>query len=240
MPCSESTASPLVIFDLDGTLVETGPDLVDSLNHSIATIGLAPFKEDDLIHLVGQGARTMIMRALKERGVASSDDIVESLLVSFLAHYEEAMPGRSVPYPGLITALDNLARAGMQLAVCTNKTEALARLLLEKLDMARRFAVVTGGDTFAVRKPDAGHILGTIDLAGGARERAVMIGDSVNDILAAGNAGVASIAVSFGYSDRPVRDLGASRVIDGYDALTPSLINTLLHGYQEPVAGLTR
>ena len=228
MPKSEPSVSPLVIFDLDGTLVETGPDLVASLNHSIATIGLAPFEMEDVGHLVGQGARTMILRALDERGIGPSEDVVSALLASFLSYYEATMPGRSAPYPGLLQALDALTAEGMKLAVCTNKSETLARRLLEELDIARRFAAVTGGDTFPVRKPDPAHILGTIERAGADRDNCVMIGDSINDILAASGAGVGSVAVSFGYSDRPAAELGASVLIDRYEQLTPALVRELI------------
>ena len=116
----------------------------------------------------------------------------------------------------------------MRLAVCTNKTERLARRLLGSLAMDERFAAITGGDTFSVRKPDAGHILGTIERAGGQARTSLMIGDSINDIAAANSAGVASVAVSFGYSDQPVATLGARRIIDHYDTLTPAFVQELI------------
>lgn len=222
--------TPLVIFDLDGTLLDTGPDLVDSLNHAIGTVGLAPFEADDVGHLVGQGARVMIRRALSDRGVAESETLINRLQEAFLAHYAAGIPGRSAPYPGVADALDRLAAAGMALAVCTNKHEALARRLLEALAFAPRFAAITGGDSFSVRKPDAGHILETIRVAGADGRPAVMIGDSINDIAAARAAGIASIAVTFGFSDVPVTELGANRVIDHFDALTPALVRGLLAG----------
>ncbi len=218
----------LVIFDLDGTLVDTGPDLVASLNHAISTIGLSAFDEADIVHLAGRGARVMIERALELRGADRSEGSVARLLASFLAYYEANMPGLSRPYPGLIAALDRLGAAGMRLAVCTNKYEALARRLLASLAMDGRFAAITGGDTFEVRKPDGGHILGTIDLAGGLPAQTLMVGDSINDIAAAGNAGIPSVAVSFGYSDLPVETLGASRIIDSYDALTVDFVRQLV------------
>ena len=116
----------------------------------------------------------------------------------------------------------------MRLAVCTNKLEELAIPLIEKLGLADRFAVVTGGDTFPVRKPDAGHILGTIEKAGARPQDAVMIGDSINDILAARNAGIPSIAVTFGYSDVPVAELGADHVISRFSELNAELVRRLL------------
>lgn len=218
----------LVIFDLDGTLLDTGPDLVASLNHAIATVGLAPFEEAAIGHLAGQGARVMIERALEMRDVGRSEELTARLLDVFLTYYEANIPGLSRPYPGLVAALDRLSTAGMRLAVCTNKLESLARRLLESLDLDRRFAAITGGDTFAVRKPEAGHILGTIERAGGQVRTSVMIGDSINDIAAANSAGIASVAVSFGYSDQPATTLGATRVISRFDTLTPDLVHELI------------
>ncbi|HET7412617.1 MAG TPA: HAD family hydrolase [Pararhizobium sp.] len=237
MPKPNGETAPLVIFDLDGTLIETGPDLVDSLNHAISMIGLAPFGDYDLAHLVGQGSRVMIDRALELRGTPADEAAIEELLTAFLAFYKANIPGRSAPYPGLVAALERLDHAGMRLAVCTNKQETLARELLDALGLSHRFAAVTGGDTFPMRKPDAGHILGTIERAGGEKASAVMVGDSINDIAAARNAGIPSLAVSFGYSDVPAAKLGAARVIDHYDALTPSLMGELLNGRQAKADG---
>ncbi len=220
--------APLVIFDLDGTLVDTAPDLVASLNHTIVAAGLEPVTYDDLTHLVGQGARVMIRRAFEMRGKPIDDEAAEPLLQRFLVHYKKEMPGASRPYPELAEALDELEAAGMRLAVCTNKLEELAIPLIEKLGLADRFAAVTGGDTFPVRKPDAGHILGTIEKAGARPQDAVMIGDSINDILAARNAGIPSIAVTFGYSDVPVTELGADHVISRFSELNAELVRRLL------------
>ena len=217
-------SAPLVIFDLDGTLIDTAPDLIDSLNHTIAAGGLAPLTFADLTHLVGQGARVMIRRAFELRGHSLDETAVEPLLDRFLAHYKAQMPGESRPYPGLAECLNRLSAAGMKLAVCTNKSEELALPLLEKLELASRFVAITGGDTFPVRKPDARHIFGTIERGGGDPQRSVMIGDSINDILAARNAGIPSIAVTFGYSDVPVADLHPDHVIASFDQLTVGLV----------------
>lgn len=220
--------STLVIFDLDGTLVDTGPDLLDSLNHTIATVGHQPVTLGDLDHLVGQGARAMIARALHMRGRPAEQDLDDRLLETFLTHYADNMPGRSKAFPGLANALDAFQEQGVALAVCTNKTEALSRRLLHALGLADRFATIVGGDTLAFRKPDGRHILGTIDMAGGDRRRSVMIGDSVNDIAAARSAGVVSVGVPFGYTDVPVRELGPDHVIEHFDELTIDLVDELL------------
>ncbi|MBP2549343.1 phosphoglycolate phosphatase [Neorhizobium galegae] len=223
-----SVPPALVVFDLDGTMIDTAPDLIASLNHTIAVADLAPVNFDDLTHLVGQGARVMIRRAFELRKAPLEEGAVEPLLKRFLDHYKAEMPGRSRIYDGLVESFDRLESAGMRLAVCTNKLGELAYPLLEQMGLSGRFATMTAGDTFAVRKPDARHLLGTIEKAGGDPARSVMIGDSVNDILAARNAGVASIAVTFGYSDVPVDTLDPTRVISHFDQLSVDLIQDVL------------
>ena len=218
----------LAVFDLDGTLIDTAPDLVDSLNHTIAARDLPPVTYADLTHLVGHGAKAMIERAFALRKAPLADSDFPPMLERFIEHYKGGMPGKSRPYPGLVGALDRLAAAGIMAAVCTNKMESLARPLIEGLGMTARFAAITGGDTFAVRKPDAEHLLGTIRLAGGDRSRTVMIGDSANDFKVAANAGVPSVAVPFGYSDVPVEMLKPTRVIGHFDELTADLVKDLL------------
>lgn len=222
--------SPLAIFDLDGTLVDTAADLVSSLNHTIAAAGLAPVTYDDLTHLVGQGARVMIKRAFALRETELPETDIEPLYERFITHYRAEMPGESRPYPGIVNTLDALREAGITLAVCTNKTEILALPLLEKLGLTGYFAAITCGDTFSFRKPDARHILGTIEKAGGDIRSSIMVGDSINDILAAKNAAVPSIGVTFGYSDVPMVELEPDVVIDDFAELTPDLVGRLLTG----------
>ncbi len=222
--------APIIVFDLDGTLIDTAPDLISSLNHTIAAAGLAPVGYEDVTHLVGNGARVMIERAFRLRDVPLTQEDLGALLDRFIAHYKSEMPGESRPFPGLADALARLAEAGYGLAVCTNKIEELAIPLIEKLGLSGHFSVIAGGDTFAVRKPDAGHLTGTIEKAGGDPRRAIMVGDSINDVLAAKNAGVPSIVVPFGYSDKPVEELGADRLINHFDELTPALIEDMLAG----------
>ncbi|WP_082476892.1 HAD family hydrolase [Rhizobium sp. Leaf371] len=242
MPASLSSASTAsasisgalppatIVFDLDGTLVDTAPDLVASLNHAVTQAGLAPVGYDDLTHLVGHGAQAMIERTFAMRDKPLSKDDLAWQMKEFVAHYHATMPGASMPYPGVLDAMDRLSAAGYLLAVCTNKLEMLARTLIDSLGLTARFAAITGGDTFDVRKPDAEHLLATIRLAGGTPARAVMIGDSRNDILVAHNAAIPSIAVPFGYSDVAVETLGPSVVITHFTELTPDLVERLLAG----------
>jgi phosphoglycolate phosphatase len=216
-----------IVFDLDGTLIDTAPDLVESLNHTIAARNLDPVSYEDLTHLVGQGARVMIQRAFALRGVSLAEDELPALLDRFIDHYEAGMPGKSHPYPGLIEALTRLKEKGYILAVCTNKMERLAIPLIERLELTAYFATIAGGDTFAFRKPDPAHIQATVERAGGNAHKVLMIGDSINDILAARNGNIPSIAVPFGYSDVPVEELGASHIIRHFDELTIELVERL-------------
>lgn len=220
--------APLVIFDLDGTLVDTAPDLVASLNHTITVEGLPPVTFEDLTHLVGQGVHMMLERAFRMHDRVLDDETRARLYDRFIAFYMETMPGKSSPYPGVIAAMDRLEAVGFKLAVCTNKVGMLTLPLLEKLGLKERFVAITCGDTFEFRKPDARHILGTVELAGALPSRSVMVGDSINDIAAAKNAGIPAIAVPFGYSDVPVADLSPDLIITHYDDMTPHSIEALL------------
>ena len=222
--------APLVIFDLDGTLIDTAPDLIDSLNYTVEAVDMAPFTFEDITHLVGQGVKVMIRRAFELRERELDPETEDRLFDRYMEHYKAGMPGRSKPYAGVVDCMDRLSAAGMRLAVCTNKIEQLAFPLIEGLGLLERFEVMTCGDTFAVRKPDAGHIFGTIERAGGDPAMTVMIGDSVSDIRAAQNAGIPSVAVTFGYSDVAVETLDPSHVISGYDQLTVDVVLGLLSG----------
>lgn len=218
----------LVIFDLDGTLLDTSFDLIDSLNVCLAAHDLAPVTYDDVNVLVGQGAIAMLKRGFELRDYRYDDQIIRDMFHLFLEHYSANMPGKSRLYPGLGQAMDQLIDAGYKLAICTNKNEGLARKLLTELGLIDRFCALTGGDSFEFKKPDGRHILKTIELGAGSPNASIMIGDSKSDIFAAKNAQVPSIAVTFGYSDVPVQELAPSYIIDHYDELTVQLINDLI------------
>lgn len=219
---------PTIVFDLDGTLIDTAPDLLDSLNHSLADAGLAAAAAHELRGFVGYGAKVMIEKAFaaQRRPLAAVEH--DRLYALFVEHYEAGMPGRSLPYPGVPAALDRFEAAGFVMAVCTNKFEGMAVRLLTALGMAHRFAAITGQDTFAFRKPDPRHLLETIARAGGEPASSVMVGDSRTDIDTAKAAGVPVVAVDFGYTERHVREFEPSRVISHYDELTPELARALI------------
>ena len=219
---------PLVIFDLDGTLIDTAPDLANALNHCLGEAG----HETDALTVVrphaGHGARAMLTAAYERRGVVLTEPEMQDALVRFLAHYEAHIADQSRPYPHVISAMDALAAAGFKLAVCTNKREGLAELLLQTLGLATRFAAICGADTVKHRKPHPGHIEETIERAGGTRDRAVMIGDSSADIDSAFAAKVPSILVDFGYAPDEKARAKASAEINDYAALTPELVQSLM------------
>lgn len=210
----------VVAFDLDGTLADTAPDLAGALNHTLEALGRPGVPAESVRNLIGHGARALLRRGLAMTGEAS-EALVERGYPLFLDYYGDHICDGSTAYQGLGEALDELARAGAALAVCTNKNEALTSKLLGALGWKGRFAAVVGGDTLPVRKPDPAPLLAAIERAGGGR--AVFVGDSIVDAETARAAAVPFVAVSFGFSDRPVAQLGADSVIDSYRELMPAL-----------------
>ncbi len=216
---------PTIVFDLDGTLVDTAPDLSDSLNHCLASCGLDVVREADIRRYAGLGARVMLERAFEAQGRldALTEQTIKTLLDRFIDHYRDNIPGRSRPFEGAEAAMGRFAEQGWALAICTNKFEGLAVPLLEGLGLRAHFATIAGSDTFAFRKPDPRHLLETIAAASGDPRRSLLIGDSRTDIATARAAGVPVVAVSFGYSEVPIADLGPDRIIDHFDELTTAL-----------------
>lgn len=210
---------PLAIFDLDGTLIDTAPDLVETLNIVLAAEDFAPVALEDARSMIGGGARAMIARALELQRADVSEALRERMFDAFMHRYAAHIADRSRPFPGLTEALDRLEHDGFRLAICTNKLERLSRRLLDVLGLSERFAVICGQDTFGVKKPDPAVLHATIAAAGTTAGRAVMIGDSDTDIRAARAAGIPVIAVDFGYTEIPVAALGPDLVISHFSAL---------------------
>ena len=214
-----SLPPPTIVFDLDGTLVDTAGDLVAALNHVLAGEGVGPLALADAVKMVGNGARAMLRTALTESGRPPATTDLDRMTADFLAWYLDHIAVHSRPFPGATAALDRFAEAGWRLAVCTNKFERAARLLLDQLGLSERFAAISGQDTFAAMKPDPLHLLETVKAAGGSQSRAIMVGDSNVDADTARNASIPSVLVTFGYSPVPVDTLGGDRMIDHYDQL---------------------
>jgi phosphoglycolate phosphatase len=205
--------APTVVFDLDGTLVDTAPDLVGTLNVVFARKGVPPVAYEAARNMVGGGARAMIERGLIAEGRTLAPLALEHMIKEFIDHYASHIADRSRPFAGLEAALDALAAGGCRLAVCTNKLEWLAARLLDALGLSQRFVAVCGADTFGLQKPDPELLRSTIARTGGRAERAVMVGDSIADISMARAAEIPVIAVDYGYSPTPVGQLGPDRVI---------------------------
>jgi phosphoglycolate phosphatase len=210
---------PLLVFDLDGTLVETAGDLVATLNVILAEEGCPPIAVERAREMIGHGARALLERGLVAQGRQVSAEHMDRLTGRFLAHYEANIAVRSHALPGLEQALDELAGAGVAFGVCTNKLEGLAVKLLGELGLLHRFRAVVGGDTLPVRKPDAAPLIETIRRSGGAPGATVMVGDSRTDVDTARAAGVPVIVVDFGYTDIPPEKLGGDRLISRWAEL---------------------
>jgi phosphoglycolate phosphatase len=230
--------SPTIVYDLDGTLADTAEDLVATLNWLLGRAGLAPIKVESAGSLVGAGARALIKRGFATSGRTLSAEEVEPLFADYLGYYNAHIVDRTRLYPGVDEALTAFARAGWRQAVCTNKIEVSAKLLIEKLGIAERFDFICGQDTFGVGKPDAKPLLETIAASGGARERAIMVGDSGTDIKTARAANVPVVAVDFGYTDVPIQELGPDRVISHFDELMQACDTLLVLGGTHPRAAL--
>lgn len=210
----------VVAFDLDGTLADTAPDLAASLNHALGAVGRRGIKPDSVRNLVGHGAKALLRRGLAVTGEAS-EELVEQAYPAFMDYYGANICVGTRIFPGVEQALDDLTARGVTIAVCTNKPESLTHLLIEALGWTGRFAAIVGGDTLAVRKPDPTPLFETIARAGGGK--AAFVGDSITDADTAKAAKLPFVAVSFGFSDRPVAQLGAHAVIDHYAELTGAL-----------------
>jgi phosphoglycolate phosphatase len=213
----------IVGFDLDGTLVDSNRDLGPAINHALSIGGRPGVPPESVRQLIGGGSRLMFERALQITGGPLPDDEFEALYGELLTYYEAHIADRTVPYEGCLEALDEIAGLGCKLALVTNKLEVFARKLLRELGMSERFACILGGDTLGPgrAKPAPDMIDTAILLCGGGRF--AMVGDSSFDVNAARAAHVPVVALSFGYNDLPVHELGADATIDHYCELVPAL-----------------
>ena len=219
---------PLLVFDLDGTLVDSAPDILAALDHVMRLHGHPLEVDEDMRAGIGHGARHLIEYALYQASIALPPADIDVMHAEFLEHYVVHMCDGTRRYPGLIDALDRFADAGWSFAICTNKLEGLSRKLVDGLGIASRFAALTGGDTFETRKPHPAHLLGTIAAAGGDPRRAIMVGDTRTDLDTARAAKIPFVGVTFGYSPVPMAELGPDILIDAYADLHPAAVDRLL------------
>jgi len=207
------TSVRTVVFDLDGTLVDTAPDLIGALNFVLDREGLPPVPIESARDMIGAGARKLIERGLELDGRSAAHEDIIRLTGDFIDYYAAHIADASRPFEGLEDALDDLQTLGYRFAVCTNKLEWLSKLLLDQLGLSSRFAAICGADTFGVSKPDPAILRQTITRAGGQLSSAIMVGDAGPDIGVARRAGVPVIGVGFGYTAVPITDLNPDRLI---------------------------
>ena len=211
------------MFDLDGTLIDSAGDIADVLNVCLAEEGIAPFDEPAVVTMIGGGARVLAERALVRLGRRQDEALLDRLHRGFASRYEALGAGRSAPFPGALDVLQALSSDGVGLGICTNKPEEITVRVLDELDLTRWFGAVVGESPRLPRKPDPAMLLAALDRLGARAADAVMIGDSAADVGTAKAAGVKVIAVSFGYTTIPARELGADLVIDHLAELPSAL-----------------
>jgi phosphoglycolate phosphatase len=211
-----------ILFDLDGTLVDSAFDLHAATNHVLTHVGRESVTLEQVRHMIGHGAKRLIELGLEATGGRESHEAT-ALLPVFLSYYRDHIADGTTVFPGGIQMLKDLKSQGFSLAVCTNKPVALTRPLLQHLDIAQYFDAVTGGDSFEFKKPDPRHLLETATLLPGDGAF-LMVGDSINDIAAARSAGAPSVVVDFGYTDIAPAELGADHLISSLSEL-PSLVS---------------
>src|SRR4030088_2739712 len=203
-----------VVFDLDGTLIDTAPDLINALNFVLNREGLPAVPLKSARTMIGAGARKLIERGLELDGRQAGLADITRLTNDFIDHYAAHIADESRPFEGLEDVLDDLSARGCRFAVCTNKLEWLSKLLLDQLGLSSRFSAICGADTFGVSKPDPAILRQTVARAGGELASSIMVGDAGPDIGVARRAGVPVIGVEFGYTDIPIADLKPDRLIN--------------------------
>ncbi len=219
--------APTIVYDLDGTLADTAGDLMGALNFVLKREGLGPLPVENARSLLGAGGRALIERGFAASGRELSPEKLEMLFGDFLAHYNMHIAVHTQLYPGVLSALESFAAAGWMQAICTNKMEASARMLMGRLGVADRFAFICGQDTFGVGKPDPKPLIGTIEASGGEVRRAILIGNSATDIKTARAVGLPVICVDFGYTDAPIETFGPDRVISHFDELEAAVAEVI-------------
>jgi phosphoglycolate phosphatase len=221
------TSSRIVVFDLDGTLVDTAPDLINALNYILEREGLPAVPLAAARNMIGAGARRLIERGLELDGRNASVEEITRLTGDFIDYYAAHIADSSRPFEGLEAALDDLDTLGYRFAVCTNKLEWLSKLLLDRLGLSVRFSAICGADTFGISKPDPAILKQTIARAGGQLSSAVMVGDAGPDIGVARRAGIPVIGVEFGYTEVPIAELKPDRLISHMRQL-PAAVQALM------------
>jgi phosphoglycolate phosphatase len=226
-PGAAALAGAAIAFDLDGTLVDTAPDLIGTLNWLLAQEGVAPLSLAEARPFIGRGALWMIQRGFQAADAPLPAERVQPLFERFIARYQAHIADESRPFPGCVDALEALKADGAKLCVCTNKLTGLSTRLLEALDLVRLFDAVIGADAAPAIKPDPRHLEAAVEAVGGSMSRAIMVGDAATDAGAARAAKVPLILVSFGYTEVPARDLAPDILIDHFEQLPDACLRLL-------------
>ncbi len=220
-----------IAFDLDGTLVDSAPDLIGTLNRMLVEEGLPAVPMESASTLIGSGARALLVHGFEAAGApverAKSDELFERFLIDYAAHIADG----SQPFEGVVETLKRLSERGAILVVATNKRSDLSELLLGKLDLARHFSAIVGPDRVSARKPSGAHLKEAVVIAGGDPERAIMVGDASPDADAAKDAGMPCILTTFGFTPTPVEDLGGDVLIDAFEDVEEAIDGLLSDFY---------
>jgi len=212
-----------VIYDLDGTLIDSAKDMQVAVSRVLADHGLPPVTEDDVRIFMGQGSKVTMNKAFTKYGKTLDDAALSAATAEFVRYYEADPVGHTTAFAGVAEVVQHFGKLGLRQGVCTNKFERPSRMILGHLKLMPPITDLAGADTFPVRKPDPRHILMLLERMGRTPDRAVMVGDSVHDVEAAHAAGLPAVLVSWGYTDRPASELGAEAVIERFDALPQAL-----------------
>jgi phosphoglycolate phosphatase len=219
-----TTAAPdAIVFDLDGTLIDSVPEVAAALNHVLADFGRRQLSVNETLGMVGEGAVATLEHAFIATGAALDDGQIPKIMATYLAAYKDARGANTIIYPGVRPVLEQLRSAGVAMSICTNKPAATTTTTLEGLGLLEFFPRIVCPDDTLYRKPDGRHVLDCLDLDGKHSARAVLVGDSETDMAAARDAGIGFIAVSYGYSHVPIEDLHADVVIDHFLDLLAAL-----------------
>ncbi|VAX06378.1 Phosphoglycolate phosphatase [hydrothermal vent metagenome] len=212
-----------VIFDLDGTLVDSARDLSAALNHVLRQASRPEIALSEVRHMVGDGARALIIKGFSETGHLPESGEIDAIQDEFLSYYSDHITDQTLIFPGARHVIETLTEMKIPLGLCTNKAIKLTEKIMAEFNLADYFSAITGGDSFDYRKPDPRHLTSTLEIMKVEPERAIMVGDSRNDIIAAQRAGIPVIGVSFGYSKTPIAKLNPDIIIDHYDDFLFSL-----------------
>ena len=212
-----------VLYDLDGTLIDSAKDMQVAVSRVLADHGLPPVSEDDVRIFMGQGSKVTMNKAFTKYGKTLDDEALSATTAEFVRYYEADPVGHTTAFAGVAEVVRHFGKLGLKQGVCTNKFERPSRMILEHLKLMPPITDLAGADTFPVRKPDPRHILMLLERMGRTPDRAVMIGDSIHDVEAAHAAGLPAVLVSWGYTTKPASELGAEAVIERFDALPQAL-----------------